>query len=555
MSAISALMKKTTCHAVNVQRVLRAQSAFKVFFVLAFAILFEGGLWLLFLDGFRFLDHLGGVGLMIVGRLFSLFFLGMGAMLVVSSIVTSYSTIFRSGEIPFLVVRPFRVDQIVAYKFLESTGLSSWAFFFIVVPFVGAYAWHEQLPVLFSLWTLLFSVPFLVICSGIGTAAALVFVRWFPSHRLLKLLIAAAAGTLIVVGWWMLRDTTSGPTGPTFNLAALVPGLKLASHPLLPNWWISEGIMALARGHWQRGLLLWGLCASTAAVVLISIEQLGRLVFYEAWQRVLGSNRNSDRAAVLMPGLEKITSCLPRNAAAMILKDVRTFLRDPMQWSQVLIFFGLLAIYFINLRTFRYHLLPDRWRNTIAFLNVFSVSAVMCSLGSRFVYPQLSLEGQGFWILGLSPISKRRIVMTKFFLSFAGMLAVSAGLMVVSTAMLEASAAARAAAVGLACAVSCAVCGLSTGLGAVFLDLDQRNPAAIVSGFGGTLNLVLSLGFMLLAILPFGLAFHAHISGHLTTPLLHRALGVCGAWLIAITLLTTILPLILGVKSLRNRDF
>ena len=145
MSAVAAIMKKTRCHAMNVQRVLRRQSTFKVAFILLFALLFEAGLWWLFLDGFKFLSHLGGAGLMIVGRLFSLFFMGMGLMLVVSSIVTSYSTIFRSPEIAFLVVRPFHMGQIVTYKFLESAALSSWAFFFIIVPFVGAYAWHERL--------------------------------------------------------------------------------------------------------------------------------------------------------------------------------------------------------------------------------------------------------------------------------------------------------------------------------------------------------------------------------------------------------------------------
>jgi len=553
MSAISAILKKSAWHAINVQRILRAQSSFKVIFILVFAFVMEALLWVAFLDAFRFLDHLGGVGLMIVGRLFSLIFLGMGAMLVVSSVVTSYSTIFRSAEIPFLVVRPFDMGLVISYKFLESTGLSSWAFFIIIIPFVGAYAWYEQLPILFSLWTLLFSIPFLIICSGIGTTATLVFVRWFPRHRLFML--CAAAAVLAVVWRLVLRDVSVAVAGPRFNLAAILPGLRLASHPLLPSWWVSEGIMALARGRWLRGLMFWGLCLSTAAAVLVGIEQLGKLMFYEAWQRVLGSNRSSNRAPVLLPGLEKALSSLPRNASAMVLKDIRTFLRDPMQWSQALIFFGLLALYFVNLRTFRYHLLPDRWRNTIAFLNVFSVSAVMCSLGSRFVYPQLSLEGQGFWVLGLSPITMSRIVVTKFLLSFAGMLVVSVGLMTVSTSMLQASGAARASAIGLACAVSCAVCGLSTGLGAVFLDLDQPNPAAIVSGFGGTLNLVLSLGFMLFAIMPFGLAFHAHINGHLTTAGLHRVLAVCGGWVAAITILSTTVPLILGVKSLRNRDF
>ena len=32
--------------------------------------------------------------------------------------------------------------------------------------------------------------------------------------------------------------------------------------------------------------------------------------------------------------------------------------------------------------------MPDLWRSFIAFLNVFSVSSVLCSLAARFIYPQ-----------------------------------------------------------------------------------------------------------------------------------------------------------------------
>ena len=239
----------------------------------------------------------------------------------------------------------------------------------------------------------------------------------------------------------------------------------------------------------------------------------------------------------------------------MTMKDIRCFLRDPMQWSQVLIFFGLLGLYFSNLRTFRYHVFPPAWRNTVAFLNVFSVSAVMCSLGSRFVYPQLSLEGQGFWLLGLSPTRMGRVLLTKFMLALLGMIAVSLSLMLLSAHMLNVTGLPRTVAIGLAVAVSCAVSGLSIGLGAIFLDLNQRNPAAIVSGFGGTLNLVLSLGFMLAAILPFGLVFHIHFAKGIPLEELGPGLTIAAVWLVVLTSLAVSVPLWLGARSLNRREF
>ncbi len=85
--------------------------------------------------------------------------------------------------------------------------------------------------------------------------------------------------------------------------------------------------------------------------------------------------------------------------------------------------------------------------------------------------------------------------------------------------------------------------------------MEQPNPAAIVSGFGGTLNLVLGLAFMLAVIVPFGIVFHWHAMGFLTGP--QYGLGLAGAavWLTIVTVATTSIPLWLGSRSLAAREF
>jgi len=135
------------------------------------------------------------------------------------------------------------------------------------------------------------------------------------------------------------------------------------------------------------------------------------------------------------------------------------------------------------------------------------------------------------------------------------LLPISMALMLLSGAMLRADWPVRLLAVGLAGSISLAVAGLSTGLGAIFLDLRSRNPAAIVSSFGGTLNLVLSLGFMLLTIVPFGLIFHVRINGLLTPAGMIRAVILLSVWVTLITAATTIIPLRLGARSLSQRDY
>jgi len=555
MPAVSSLFLKSLCHFKNISLIIRKQSRLKLVFILSFALSFEAGLFWMFFDGFRFLTSQGGVGLVIISRLFSVFFLGMGVMLVLSSIVSSYATIYRSEEIPFLVTRPFTNAQIVLYKFFESTMLSSWAFFFIIIPFVGAYAYHERISPVFAVWTVLFSVPFLMLCSGIGTIITMIFARWIPLGRVLRIsgIIAGIIITLLI--FLFIRDYRVLEMQSELDLTALLPGLNMAANPLYPSWWVSEGIVGLTRNQWLRGMMLLGMTVSSAMLLCLIIEWLANRIFYEGWQRIAGSSSNRNRSPLMFGGLQRILLFVPNDVRAIIIKDIRTFLRDPMQWSQTLIFFGLLALYFSNLRTFKYHILPDNWRNIIAFLNVFSVSAVICSLGSRFIYPQLSLEGQGFWILGLSPAKMSRILMTKFITSLAGMMVVSVTLMILSSWMLNAQQVVQAVGVMLACSISLAVCGLSTGLGAIYLDLDQKNPSAIVSGFGGTLNLVLCLGFMVAAIMPFGFIFHSQLVHRISLQQAHVALIFAGMWLVVLTALAVIIPLRMGLRSLVCREY
>lgn len=554
MSAIRALWAKQRGHARNTGRVLRDKSGFQVAFIACFALAFEGALWALFYHGFRYLEDFGGVGIMIAAQLFTLFFLGMFLMLTISSVVTAYSTLYRSDEIPFLLSRPFTMSELVMYKFFESVGFSSWAFFFIVVPFVGAYAQHQKLTPLFTVWTLLFSLPLLVISGGVGALLVMCVVRWFPNTRGIRL---SAGALLLAATWWAWRFSRSvyNPESEVqFDVARLIPGLNLAASPLLPSWWVAEGVQSVSRGQWLRGGMLLALLNSTALTVCVAVEWLGSATYYDAWQRV-SRGSGAARAAVLFAWLPRLLRPLAHDVRAMLVKDLRVFFRDPMQWSQVLIFFGLLGLYFANLRTFRLHVWSPYLRNMIAFLNVFSVSAVMCSLGSRFVYPQLSMEGQGFWVLGLSPTTMRRILLTKFLSACVGMVTVGTGLILVSCAMLDASGSARIVAVAVTVAISMAVCSFSTGLGALYLDLRQRNPAAIVSGFGGTLNLVFSLVFMLASILPFALVFHLDAAFGLSRGEMRESLLLCFVWLAAITFASVYIPLALAVRSLKLRDY
>jgi len=554
MATNVAFVRKGRLQALNSIRIAREQPLFKVVFIAIFALVCEIGLFKLFYEGFVFLGRLDAIAGLITGRLFSLFFLGMGIMLVMSGIITSFATMFRSDEVPYLLAKPLSLSKVVVYKFIESTHFSSWAFVFVIIPYVGAYAWYERLSPMFAVWTLLFSVPFLIVCSGIGTMIIMLIVRWLPNRVSVRTSMFPVMAVVAVYVYHLFKAHT-GTDGDAFAMSALMPGMRLASNPLVPSTWVAEGIQAVSHDHMARGLFFLGMISSTACVVSVGVEWLGSRTFHASWEKLEAGTGKRHRNVKVFEIGDKLLASVRPDIRAMIMKDIRSFFRDAMQWSQALIFFGLLALYFANIRALEYHTYTPQWRNMVAFLNVFSVSAVLCSLGSRFVYPQLSLEGQGFWLLGLSPTTMRRILTSKFIVALVGLSTVSITLIWLSSAMLQADLRVRLISLALMGGIACAICGLSTGLGAMYMDLKQRNPAAIVGNFGGTLNLVLGLVFMLATILPVALVFQLNIERMNSNPLFAKSLWLCLGWLFLLTVLTTCIPLVLGIRSLRNRDY
>src|SRR3954466_10539695 len=54
------------------------------------------------------------------------------------------------------------------------------------------------------------------------------------------------------------------------------------------------------------------------------------------------------------------------------------------------------------------------YKNGISILTLAALSLLMCAYTGRFIFPLLSLEGRTFWLLGLLPINRARLVWGKF---------------------------------------------------------------------------------------------------------------------------------------------
>jgi ABC-2 type transport system permease protein len=97
--------------------------------------------------------------------------------------------------------------------------------------------------------------------------------------------------------------------------------------------------------------------------------------------------------------------------------------------------------------------------------------------------------------------------------------------------------------------------GLAVGLGAAFPSLKEDSPAKIVSGFGGTLNLVLSLAFMAAVVLLEAIPCHLYYARDLLGwPDFKRTILWCSLGVLGLGLCATFLPMRLGERAFRRMD-
>ena len=470
------------------------------------------GYWL-FYSGLNFLYRFPLVGTLLSQRILYLIFGFFFVMLVFSNLIIGYSTLFKSRETTWLLSLPLPHVSIYRWKFLEALVVSSWALIFLSAPMMLAYGRvHAVAPVFFFQVAFVF-IPFVVIPALLGSWTIIFLVRILGERDVKKILFALALGVLVLIiaGIKPVTDADALASRDVLSFDHLLRHTRLSVNPFLPSAWLAQSVLAWSEGLAKQGAFFFLLLLSYALMgLLVGFEIVGRF-FYGSWtvalssragrfQREAAAKRTRGQTRSLFERMIGLLRPWSPPVAALVLKDARLFWRDPAQWIQFMIFFGLLCIYVINLRDVAFNFHSPFWETTISYLNLAASALTLSTLTTRFVFPQFSLEGRRLWILGLAPLGLDKVLLQKFWISCVAAAALTVGLMIASSLMLHlawSKVIFFAAAIGL---MSAALSGLAVGLGALFPNFKEDNPSKIVSGFGGTLCLVVSFLYIALFV-------------------------------------------------------
>ncbi len=542
---------------------------------LSMIVLLSAVLWAIlfcvFFDGFRFLRSTipGDLHEETVRIVFGMFFVTMTAMLTFSSGIILYSSLFRAREIAFLLTLPARVERVFLHKFQEAILLSSWAFILLGSPMLLAYGIVAKAPAYYFVMLVPFLVAFTYIPGGIGAIFCLAIVRYLPASRarVLGVLLGLTAAAAVAIGWSLTGDMNTNLLTPTW-VRELLDRLKFTEHRLLPSWWLSSGLLEAAGNQWSESVMFLALMISNALFVRQLAIWTSARMYRPAYNGLYGrrSGRRRAHVAWIDRASSWLTCVLPGQMRLLIIKDLRVFRRDPVQWSQFLIFFGLLALYFINIRRFSYDTHYAGWVNMVSFLNVSVVGLLLSTFTTRFIFPMISLESRRFWILGLLPLRRETMLWSKFVFAVGGSILPSSVLILLSDVMLRVSPIVVASH-QLTCVVLCfGLSGIAVGMGAKMPSLREQSPSKIAAGFGGTLNLVFSTLYILVIVLLTALPLHFYFgsrsygSGLLTyRPAFSNWLlfwlwaGAAASLLLGLA--ATVVPLRIGFRAYRRIEF
>ncbi len=456
----------------------------------------------------------GPFGPPLMDRLVGVVFLIFFSMLLFSNLIITLSTTYLSKEVEFLMALPLSRQSIFRQKLIESIIYSSWAFTVLVIPVFVSYGIARHAPWYFYPLSALLIVPFLMIPASLGAIVTMVLTSFLPARKTRTLCVVlgiVCVGAMLVIA----RYTGLGRLLATANqqdFLQMVNALSFGSSPILPNSWLTNALIAIAPGSRNPddidlgAFLYWfAMLLSTSLFLLQIIRWLIPPLYYRGWCLSRDAAvREVESHAVYSP-FRYIDATLertfPSSTAGLLSKDLKTFWRDPSQWTQLVILFGLMIVYVVNLRwSQRYNealeFVVNDWKSLLAFFNLAATCFILSILTTRFVYPMLSLEGRGFWTVGLAPIHRSQIVWQKYILCLMLCLGVSVPLTLLSNYILEVGDDFVYLSIATVSLMSAGLTSMSVGIGAMLPDFKEDNPARIANGVGGTLNILLSLVYI-----------------------------------------------------------
>lgn len=493
-----------------VNRFRRASRGAQVVYLLfgALFLAFWAGIFGLFgwmVDAFYAVEIFGPI---LTRKLMEIMLLGLFALLAFSNVVQALSTFYLSDDLELLLSLPIRRESFHLARQADTIVQSSWMMVIFGLPIFVAYGYAYGAGPQYYLLLSVVAPSLVLMAAAGGIATASVLVNVFPARRVREGLVLAgilALGFVLVV-LRMVRPERLVNADDFESVASYVASANTPVPQLAPPRWASDVLIASLGDRpvpWiELGLLVTGAIAASGLARWLTnrIYDTGRARAQEARAARMAKAGWLDRALGLY------TAPLPPQLQALVIKDIKTFVRDPSQWTQVLLVGSIVLITLASVAALPLDVFRGPYlglsRNGLAFMVLGLVGFVMAAVSARFLFTAVSAEGRGFWFVRTSPIEARRYLWAKLWPFLPPVVLVGEVLAVMSARILGAGPFMMALSAWTALVLGLGLSGLAAGMGAVFADFKVDNVARAAQGPAGVVYMVvaLCLVFLVLAV-------------------------------------------------------
>ena len=498
-------------------------------------------------------DYLIRIGL-------SWLFLTFLSFLAFSGIVASLSTFFLSDDLRLVLAAPVAPRRLFFARFARTVVQAGWMVVVFLLPVLAGVATAKCVSPWFVITALAAVMPFVIIPIAIGSAITLLLVNVFPARRArdILMLMGLVFATSIVVLLRFIRPERLLRVESMPEVTAFFATLQSPISPMLPSFWAGEALFAGLQGGGD--LLHIAALWSTAAALMVAVGWA-----FERWHFAGFSKAQEARKARFTQWrmLDRLAGLLPLSTVRkhLLLKDLKVFLRDVSQWSQLLLLLALTLVYLYNFSVLDLDRIPYMsgvLKNTYAFLNLAMASFVMSTVTVRFVFPSVSAEGAAFWIIRTAPISLRDFLWSKFWTGLVPILILTEGLIIAGNDLLGVDPFLKRMCAVAVVFMSFALVGLGTGLGARYPRFSADNPSQVAGSYGGVAFMIVAVLFILVMIVLLGwpssvYLFH-QVRNRPIPPTQQMMMAVSFGAAAALSIATWLLGMRTGVRALQAMD-
>jgi ABC-2 type transport system permease protein len=497
----------------------------KLCFLMIIGILFWIAIFAVTLRVLTYFRGIEEIGNILGYKLLSMILIISFALLIFSSILTSLSRLYLSRDLVLVHSMPVPSYKIFISRWIDSTVESAWMVIIFTLPVFLSYGIvYRAGPFYYA--NILLVLPSLVInASAISTMMVMVAVIVIPATRLKSIFIFLGILFFVVVYLAIRLSRPELLVDPEVfdTVMVYVASLQTPLSPILPSTWAYDSIRAGLAGELGSGLFHTVLSWSFAGTIVFFLVMVADSIYFK------GFSKTQAAAARLFKKREsgrQFLNFLPGPIKSFTIKEIKTFLRDQTQWSQLFLIAALVVIYVYNFKVLPIEKSPIKTvylQNLFSFLNMGLALFVLTAISARFAYPAVSMEREAFWLVKTSPLSLRTFLWIKFFIYYLPLLILTEILIVATNILLDVTPFMMALSTVTVFFLVPGIVALGIGFGAAYPDFKAENPTQTVTSFGGLIFMIVCAGYIGAAILieagPVYHIFMAHIHGRVLSPL------------------------------------